>query len=683
MLKKLLSIVIVFSILFCSVCSNAFVVEATENDTNSGISSAFDLKSSTDFVAELEEEGIAPENSEEYDISLLIGVEENSTVDPNYLNSSNIIVGNNIDDALKAHREKVRDFYVPYNEDIVTRLGLNEYDYCVSFYSPYIEILFDDVGEYMESENDLLESLQENQDFILSASNSLIYELVNDDAVVNNSEYSVNYPLSKAFEDIGVSNTQYTGQGIKVGVVESGIPNNTANLKEGYYTFLHSRATKHATVVSSIIGGTTGIAENVYFYFASSVGFVENLNTLINTYEMNIVNMSFGKTLQGYYTDREACIDDIVCSTGCTIVKSAGNNGDKLDWESRYFVTSPGCAMNAITVGSIDYNKNIRHSSSWFTSSGFLLKPDVVAPGGILWDIDNIPNIDGNVVGHSGTSFSAPMVTGTIALLMEEFPMLKINPALVKSVVHLGAEMLPSQSDYFDEKAGFGLINYQNMRECLLYINFYKFTVLPTASEGDVVLSYTVAIPNSKCIQINANAIVPSSYQIGNSTYFVPEYTDYSIKVYDLETLTCVASSTIDSSTDYLTYLNESLTNSSFRIDIVLESDNVSGKTEVGVIAYDVYDHQYDGCILVDSTSHKKVCECGEYIIENHELRYVSCNNNDYHLRVCNCGYQANSPHVVNPTSLKRAPCILCGAMVTIGNNTMQPWGNDCEESPY
>ena len=297
--------------------------------------------------------------------------------------------------------------------------------------------------------------------------------------------------------------------------------------------------------------------------------------------------------------------------------------------------------------------------------------------------MEGIPNIADQEGGHNGTSYAAPMVVGTIALLMEEFPMLKINPALVKSVVHLGAEKLPSQTGYFDEQAGFGLINYPNMRECLLHTNFYNFNILPTADEGDVVLSYTVAIPSLHRAYINANTMVNSSNTTEDDMPTVPAYTNYTIKVYDLEASTYVASSTLNSSVDYLSFLNESLTNSSFRIDIVLEADNASGQTEAGAIAYRVEDHQYDDCVSLNATSHQKTCECGESIIEEHVKVHIPCNNDSYHLVRCACGYQANSPHVVNPTSLKRAPCILCGAMVTIGNNTMQPWGNDCEESPY
>ena len=96
-----------------------------------------------------------------------------------------------------------------------------------------------------------------------------------------------------------------------------------------------------------------------------------------------------------------------------------------------------------------------------------------------------------------------------------------------------------------------------------------------------------------------------------------------------------------------------------------------------------LHTHTYNDCESIDGTSHQRTCECGASIVESHTKVHISCNNNDYHLVRCACGYQSNSPHVVAPTSVNRGPCLLCGQMVTIGNNTMQPWGQDDEESLY
>ena len=84
---------------------------------------------------------------------------------------------------------------------------------------------------------------------------------------------------------------------------------------------------------------------------------------MISTYGVNIINMSYLKAEVGYYSNYDACIDNIVSTTGCTVVKSAGNEGE----ETKY-VTAPGCALNAITVGSMNKSKNISCFSCHFRS---------------------------------------------------------------------------------------------------------------------------------------------------------------------------------------------------------------------------------------------------------------------------------------------------------------------------
>ena len=222
--------------------------------------------------------------------------------------------------------------------------------------------------------------------------------------------------------------------------------------------------------------------------------------------------------------------------------------------------------------------------------------------------------------------------TGTIALLMEEFPTLKADPALVKSVLHLGAEKLPSQTDYFDEQAGFGLINYQNMRNCLLNANYSNFEILKTASVGNIVLSQYVTIPYLDGICVNANSIIYSSCETENDTATVPTYTDYAIKIFDLETYRYVATSTIDSNIDYLIFTNNNATNSSFRIDIVLEENSASDGSEFGAIAYEYipHSHSYGPYFYRDNHSHIKHCSCGSYITEGHYIRESDVVDNRY-----------------------------------------------------
>lgn len=572
----------------------------------------------------LESENVDVNDKDAYEICVLLELDDATVSYNSSFDSRNInIEADNADNALKEHRNKVKEYYLTYNERLASSLNLNEYEYYVSYYSPYIEILFDDLAEYERCEYDILNSIVDPE-IVISASNYAIVDTTNHEATIDSSGYSTNYPLSNAFDDIGVSSSAFTGSGVNVGIIDGSVPY-VNNLKSDKYTLITAYQATHSTVVASIIGGTSGIAENVYFYCMKTTGsLVSDCNLMINTYGVNIINMSLGFATVGRYTNFDACIDTIISNTGCTFVKSAGNNG-----LTNAYVTAPGCAMNAITVGSMNFSHNVRADSSWSVANAFLLKPDVVAPGGRLWDIPNLSN--GNN-GHSGTSYAAPMVVGTIALLMEEFPVLKTNPALVKSVLHLGAESLPSQASYFDQQAGFGLVNYQNMRRCLQNANYANFNISTTADAGTIVMSKNVTIPYLDGIKVNANSIINSSTTASSDTTATPTYTDYSIKIYNISSSQYVATSSIDSSVDYLVFTNSNPNSSSFRIDIVLNEDSASTTSEVGSVAYQIVcnTHSYGSYVYYNNDSHIKYCSCGAFVTEGHYIRQSDIVDNRY-----------------------------------------------------
>jgi subtilisin family serine protease len=164
---------------------------------------------------------------------------------------------------------------------------------------------------------------------------------------------------------------------------------------------------------------------------------------------------------------------------GLVVVTAAGNFGRVAGsaGETAYGgITSPGNAPWVLTVGAGSHNGTTRRRDDTvapFSSRGpthidRAVKPDLVAPGvgmeslaepgSVLFESHPGARLWGTVdtatepyLSLSGTSMAAPVVTGTIALMLEANP--DLTPNLVKAILQYTAEDRP-QYDPFTEGAG-------------------------------------------------------------------------------------------------------------------------------------------------------------------------------------------------------------------------------------
>jgi len=96
---------------------------------------------------------------------------------------------------------------------------------------------------------------------------------------------------------------------------------------------------------------------------------------------------------------------------------------------------------------------------AFFSSRGpvspFYMKPDIVAPGAFI----NTTNSGGNYKIVSGTSFAAPHVAGTAALVLQKNP--QLTPNELKSILMTTSDMISNEYDerFPAEVAGTGRIN--------------------------------------------------------------------------------------------------------------------------------------------------------------------------------------------------------------------------------
>src|SRR3954447_18696716 len=121
------------------------------------------------------------------------------------------------------------------------------------------------------------------------------------------------------------------------------------------------------------------------------------------------------------------------------MVAAAGNEGADM-------AQFPASYEGVISVGAVDKAKSLTEYSSYGVST------DLVAPGDNIYAPTYGLEKKSTFEVLSGTSMSAPMVTGTVSLLLSKYPDLKaaqVEYILKKTATDLGAKG-------FDAKYGYG-----------------------------------------------------------------------------------------------------------------------------------------------------------------------------------------------------------------------------------
>lgn len=247
----------------------------------------------------------------------------------------------------------------------------------------------------------------------------------------------------------------YTGTGVKVGEIEVGGRVNTSNpylsgvVQDMTYSCLHSHATAVAGMIRSTHSTSRGIAPASSLWIGGSCGGwsseLQNRTNAAVSWGARVLNNSWGSTSGSMVPDANAkFFDNIVLNSWRTVVFAAGNRGGAgCSQGTDGVVTNPAIAYNVIAVGNFDDkgttatgDDTMNPCSSWknpTSAHGDRQKPEVSAPGTNITSTTNASPWTANT--GSGTSYSAPMVTGTAALMIQRNSSLGFWPEAVKAIL--------------------------------------------------------------------------------------------------------------------------------------------------------------------------------------------------------------------------------------------------------
>jgi serine protease AprX len=275
----------------------------------------------------------------------------------------------------------------------------------------------------------------------------------------------------------------------------------------------------HGTHVAGIIGGNGYLSSGNYEGVAPNVNLVDlrvlDLNgtgtdsmviaaieeaiTLKTKYNIKVINLSLGRGIFESYTQDPLCqAVESAWKAGIVVVVAAGNYGRlSIDGSNGYgTITAPGNDPYVITVGATNSNGSTSQSAETLTSYSskgpttydHVVKPDLVAPGNnivslsapgatleVSYPSQLVTGNDGNndYFTLSGTSMATPVVSGSVALLLNQHSALtpdEVKARLMKTAykswptttVATVPNLNESFTEYYDMfSVGSGLLNMQ------------------------------------------------------------------------------------------------------------------------------------------------------------------------------------------------------------------------------
>jgi serine protease AprX len=304
----------------------------------------------------------------------------------------------------------------------------------------------------------------------------------------------------------------YDGAGVGVAVIDSGVTpwhddlaaNQGGQRVEHFVDFINGWESSyddygHGSHVAGIIAGNgfdssgarTGVAPGARLIVlkvlnGSGGGYISDVIAALDyvvehrtALNIRVVNVSVAAGVhESYNTDPLTVAAKRVVEAGIVVVTAAGNGGRNPDGRPAYGgVTAPANAPWVLTVAASSHMGTAGRADDVmadFSSRGPSrfdqgAKPDIVAPGVGIESLSNPDSalyttkadylLPGSVptsylpyLSLSGTSMAAPVVSGTVALMLQANP--SLTPNLVKAILQFTAEV-KTDRDPLTQGAGF------------------------------------------------------------------------------------------------------------------------------------------------------------------------------------------------------------------------------------
>ena len=375
-----------------------------------------------------------------------------------------------------------------------------------------------------------------------------------------------------------------TGNGVKVGMIDSGHPSSCSELDLSSIQMIGSYSPSgHAQNTARILVGTnSGLAQNIELI--SAVGDTNycftNVESLL-TAGAEVVNVSWGiisyseedQTSTYAYTNEDKWFDHIVSQHNITVIASAGNSAQNR-------VLSPAMGHNIIAVGAYDdrdtttkSDDRFSSSSSFKNSNGTSASTGVEKPDVVLSE---------NILGK-GTSSAAPVLTAMVAQILEMKPSLKMYPHVIKSIILASChrKVLPSTNGEAAESIYSGITETQGAgapdawtMACIVCQGTYKY--------GNVGGNESVSYFEQPCYGAtkmnisltwmkNNHSDDPEHAPIGNVTTSVSP--DLDMYVYKNSLL--ISTSSMQNSSTEMCYFNIDNSNTCYKVRIT-ENNTIS-----------------------------------------------------------------------------------------------------------